>query len=82
MKYIGAIWYLIIAFILIFFVVNGVDKIKEDKQKIKITVNKYNDPIFTWNEEERYLVITSHMRRDALICMRDQCKMVEEWIGK
>lgn len=73
------IWSILIAALLVFWkpIVYG-----KKESKLHIVVNKYNDPIFTWNEEERYLTITPHMRRDAFICMRDQCKLVEEWISK
>ena len=75
---------LIIGFILILILLKEIKSptIHYEEQKIQVISNEYNDPIFTWDESDRRLVVTSHMRRDAFICMRDQCKLVEEWIGK
>jgi hypothetical protein len=39
-------------------------------------------PIAIYDPRERALTVTAAAPRETLVCLRDQCKLVEEWIGK
>lgn len=38
--------------------------------------------IVRFSEGDRTLTVTEHAPRDLLVCLRDDCRLVEEWIGK
>jgi hypothetical protein len=41
------------------------------------------EPIVTVNRDRRTVIVTKHAPRDLLVCLRDDdCRLVEEWIGK
>lgn len=42
---------------------------------------KYS-PIAVYDPKERELTITPAAPRDTLICIRTECKLAEEWVGK
>lgn len=62
----------------------------EDKEKTnelqihyyQTIMNKDNTVIVIYDEKENQIEIKEHNRRDTLVCMRGQCKLVEEWVGK
>ncbi len=39
-------------------------------------------PILELSGDQRTLAITAHARRDQLVCMRGECRLVEEWVGQ
>jgi hypothetical protein len=39
-------------------------------------------PVVVLSADQRELTVTAHARRDLLVCMRQQCRLVEEWVGK
>ena len=41
-----------------------------------------DEPIAIYDPAERALTVTAHAPRETLICLRHQCKLVEEWIER
>ncbi len=39
-------------------------------------------PVLLFSADQRRLTVTSHARRDLLVCLRGDCRLVEEWLGK
>lgn len=38
--------------------------------------------VVTLSADQRTLTVTTHARRDLLVCLRGDCRLVEEWLGK
>lgn len=38
--------------------------------------------VITVSADQRTLTVTKHARRDLLVCLRGDCRLVEEWLGR
>lgn len=48
---------------------------------VQVVHGKYS-PIAIYDPTERELTVTAAAPRETLVCLRGQCKLVEEWIGR
>lgn len=38
-------------------------------------------PIASYDRAERALTVSEHAPRETLVCLRNQCRLVEEWVA-
>lgn len=49
--------------------------------RVQVIEGKY-DALASYDVKERQLTVSEHAPRELLVCMRGECKLVEDWLGR